>query len=63
MGSTDTSQDSIDASSTVMQPELDLFIKDTNPLKLKVNEAVVRHMILNLHLTTSKQLIALKRDN
>eukprot|EP00347_Sterkiella_histriomuscorum_P023819 403333278 len=61
--STDTSQDSIDVSAQVTSDDLEIFHKETCPIKMKVIDTVTRHMIMDLHLTISKQLSLLRSDN
>ncbi|CDW90832.1 sec7 domain containing protein [Stylonychia lemnae] len=59
--STNTSQDSIDSSSA--QNDLDFFVKESCQIKTKINETITRHLILALHLKSSKKLIDMKQDN
>ena len=58
--SADTSQDSLE--STPGPTELDLFVKETSPVKTKIYEAISRHMIVGLHLKISKKIIKMKAE-
>jgi hypothetical protein len=40
----------------------EVLLKETNPIKMRINEAVNRHLILQIHVRLSKQLLKVKTD-
>jgi hypothetical protein len=59
--STDTSQESMDVS--VIMPDLDLFPKESCPVKIAIYESISKHAILSLHLKLSEKLCILRPDS
>ena len=61
--SNDTSQDSMD-NQNVSYGDLvvDIFQKDTCPIKTRIFDTINRHMILKLHLSLTKEVLSKKTD-